>query len=161
MINGDTLKQLLARPRYILAKKPSKWTIKQRTDILFKQYPALGEAYHYTMEFRNIYKDKTLSSAKERFECLITKLLDQQIKGLIQSQIQYNPDNILNSTGDSVLKTRNTNANTESFNSKIKLLTTNLRGVTDITFFLFRLHHVFAQSPHNSCDRKTLITIYF
>jgi hypothetical protein len=34
---------------------------------------------------------------------------------------------------------RNTNANAESFNAKIKLFRANLRGVTDIDFFLFRL----------------------
>ncbi|MGY0426465.1 MAG: transposase [Polaribacter sp.] len=39
---------------------------------------------------------------------------------------------------------RSTNANAESFNAKIKLFRANLRGVTDITFFLFRLHKLFA-----------------
>ena len=39
---------------------------------------------------------------------------------------------------------RNTNANAESFNSKIKLFRANLRGVTDTKFFLFRLHKLFA-----------------
>ena len=34
---------------------------------------------------------------------------------------------------------RITNANAESFNSKIKNFRANLRGVTDIKFFLFRL----------------------
>ncbi|OWP82972.1 transposase, partial [Flavobacterium davisii] len=37
-----------------------------------------------------------------------------------------------------------TNANAESFNSKIKLFRANLRGVTDIKFFLFRLEKLFA-----------------
>ena len=71
LVNGDTPKQLLARCRYILAKKPSNWTMnqKQRADILFEQYPALEEAYHHTMEFRNIYEAKALLNAKERFEC--------------------------------------------------------------------------------------------
>uniref|UniRef100_UPI0021648BB8 transposase n=1 Tax=Flavobacterium davisii TaxID=2906077 RepID=UPI0021648BB8 len=39
---------------------------------------------------------------------------------------------------------RSTNANAESFNSKIKLFRANLRGVTDIKFFLFRLEKLFA-----------------
>ncbi|NQY12092.1 MAG: transposase, partial [Flavobacteriales bacterium] len=39
---------------------------------------------------------------------------------------------------------RNTNANAESFNAKIKLFRANLRGVSDIKFFLFRLHKLFA-----------------
>jgi len=39
---------------------------------------------------------------------------------------------------------RNTNANAESFNAKIKLFRANLRGVTDVRFFLFRLEKLFA-----------------
>jgi hypothetical protein len=37
-----------------------------------------------------------------------------------------------------------TNANAESFNSKIKGFRANLRGVTDVKFFLFRLEKLFA-----------------
>lgn len=39
--NGDSPKQLLARCRYILAKKQSKWTENQeiRAQILFREYP--------------------------------------------------------------------------------------------------------------------------
>ena len=39
---------------------------------------------------------------------------------------------------------RSTNANAESFNSKIKGFRANLRGVTDVNFFLFRLEKLFA-----------------
>ncbi|HEX9601116.1 MAG TPA: DDE transposase, partial [Mariniflexile sp.] len=37
-----------------------------------------------------------------------------------------------------------TNANAESFNSKIKLFRANQRGVVDIKFFLFRMEKLFA-----------------
>jgi transposase len=39
--NGDTPKQLLARSRYILAKKEANWTEnqKQRAELLFKHFP--------------------------------------------------------------------------------------------------------------------------
>lgn len=53
--------------------------------------------------------------------------------------IEYNLDNILN-----FFDNRNTNANAESFNSKIKLFRANMRGVTDVSFFLFRLKNLFA-----------------
>ena len=43
------------------------------------------------------------------------------------------------------LKNRNTNANAESFNSKIKGFRANLRGVTDVKFFFFRLEKLFAR----------------
>jgi transposase len=39
---------------------------------------------------------------------------------------------------------RNTNANAESFNAKIKNFRANLSGVTDVKFFLFRLEKLFA-----------------
>ncbi|MCB6000526.1 transposase, partial [Flavobacterium psychrophilum] len=37
-----------------------------------------------------------------------------------------------------------TNANAESFNSKIKLFRANQRGVVDVKFFLFRMEKLFA-----------------
>ncbi|WP_449267274.1 transposase [Flavobacterium columnare] len=39
---------------------------------------------------------------------------------------------------------RHTNANAESFNSKIKLFRANQRGVMDTKFFLFRMEKLFA-----------------
>ncbi len=48
------------------------------------------------------------------------------------------------SYGLNFFNNRNTNANDESFNAKMKLLRADLRGVTDTTFFLFRLHKLFA-----------------
>jgi len=141
--NGDTPKQLLARCRYILAKKPSKWTAnqEQRASIMFEQYPELRQAYYHTMEFRNIYEGNTLRGAKERFESWIKKSLEQQTKefNTVAHSVQYNLDNILN-----FFINRSTNANAESFNSKIKLFRANLRGVTDTPFFLFRLQNLFA-----------------
>ena len=46
--NGDTPKQLLARCRYILAKKKENWTESQvqRATMLFKRYPEIEQAYH-------------------------------------------------------------------------------------------------------------------
>ena len=53
----------------------------------------------------------------------------------VANTVQINLDNILN-----FFINRNTNANAESFNSKIKLFRANQRGVVDVSFFLFRLH---------------------
>jgi hypothetical protein len=39
---------------------------------------------------------------------------------------------------------RNTNANSGSFNTRIKIFRANQRGVTDTSFFLFRLEKLFA-----------------
>ena len=141
--NGDTPKQLLARCRYILAKKKEDWTPsqQQRASILFKKYPHLEHAYHQTLAFRNIYEDRNRASAKTRFENWIKEILDKEIKEFftVANTVKNNLENILN-----FFINRNTNANAESFNSKIKLFRANQRGVVDVKFFLFRLHKLFA-----------------
>jgi len=66
--NGDTDKQLLARSRYIIAKKPNQWTEnqKQRAELLFKNYPILEKAYKHVLEFRNIYEERCKLQAREK-----------------------------------------------------------------------------------------------
>ena len=141
--NGDTPKQLLARSRYIIAKKPHQWTEnqKQRAKLLFKKYPKLEIAYKHALEFRNIYEINDKLTAKERFEKWIKDTFDYELKTFYTSAntVKANFKNILN-----FFNNRNTNANAESFNAKIKLFRANLRGVTDTSFFLFRLHKLFA-----------------
>lgn len=141
--NEDTPKQLLARCRYILAKRTSDWTEsqKQRASILFREYPHLKKAYEHTMEFRNIYEQFSMSMAKEKFIHWINKthILEMKEFYTVANTVNNNLDNILN-----FFVNRNTNANAESFNSKIKLFRANLRGVVDTEFFLFRLHKLFA-----------------
>jgi len=141
--NGDSPKQLLARSRYILFKKSSKWTHnqKQRAKILFREYPDLKRAYNIVMEFRNIYEVKSRNLAQEKFSNWITNIFTNQRKEFYTAanSVKVNMNNILN-----FFSNRNTNANAESFNSKIKLFRANLRGVTDTTFFLFRLYKLFA-----------------
>jgi transposase len=61
--NGDTIKQLLARSRYLLFKSETKWTPtqRQRAELLFVKYPDIKEAYELSMELGWIYhttKDK-------------------------------------------------------------------------------------------------------
>ena len=52
--NGDTLKQLLARSRYLLFKPSSKWTPTQvhRAELLFNHYPELEKAYNLSVSKR-------------------------------------------------------------------------------------------------------------
>lgn len=141
--NGDTPKQLLARCRYILAKKKEEWTQsqQQRAAILFKRYPEIEHAYHQTLSFRNIYEDKNIQSAKTRFTNWINDIMEKEVKEfyIVAHTVKHNLDNILN-----FFINRHTNANAESFNSKIKLFRANQRGVADTKFFLFRLHKLFA-----------------
>ena len=57
--NGDTLKELLARSKYLLYKNEDDWTGNQskRVAILFEMYPVLKTAYELTLSFRNLYKN--------------------------------------------------------------------------------------------------------
>jgi transposase len=61
--NGDTLKQLLARSRYILYKPQSKWTQSQwrRGEILFAKYPIIEQAYFLSLQLGSIF-----NSCKEK-----------------------------------------------------------------------------------------------
>jgi transposase len=141
--NGDSPKQLLARSRYILAKKRDQWTAnqQQRADILFKEYPILERAYNHCLQFRNMYeatnKTEAIKRLKEWQE--VNKKLNLKKFNIAANSIDYNRQNILN-----FFANRSTNASAESFNSKIKLFRANLRGVSDTTFFLFRLAKLFA-----------------
>ena len=59
MSNGDTLKQLLARSRYLLYKFEEKWTVSQqrRAALLFGKFPLLRKAYSLSVKFRYIYQE--------------------------------------------------------------------------------------------------------
>ena len=141
--NGDSPKQLLVRSRYIITKSKSDWTKNQdeRAKLLFKLYPNIETAYKHSMEFRNIYKLAIRTDVKEKMEQWIekTKTLPFDHFNTAANSIKYHLETIVH-----FFNNRNTNANAESFNSKIKLFRANLRGVTDIQFFLFRLEKLFA-----------------
>jgi transposase len=66
--NGDTLKQLLARSRYVLYKKPADWTTNQkdRAGLLFEHFPDLKTAYGLSLGLSQIFentKDKVFALA--------------------------------------------------------------------------------------------------
>jgi transposase len=142
--NGDTRKQLLARSRYILFKTENKWTEsqKQRAEILFKEYPQLKEAYDLAMKFKYIYQTSTTQEkAKERLQQWYEQVKASNI-GYLQTAaetIRSHESNILNYFPD-----KRTNASAESFNAKLKAFKSLLRGITDISFFLFRIYKIYA-----------------
>lgn len=141
--NGDTLRELLVRSKYLLYKYEDDWTInqKKRAELIFSKYPQLEQAYKLCISFRNIYKCLTKQSATDKFIEWKNKVLELNIKEFnsVVNSIEHHYDNIMN-----FFNNRITNANAESFNSKIKNFRANLRGVTDIKFFLFRLYKLFA-----------------
>lgn len=143
LANGDTLKELLARSRYLLYKFERDWTANQmkRAGILFEKYPLLKTAYYLTLSFRIIYQNTSKIKALAGFNEWKEKVIAAKIVEFNTAvhSLEYHLDNILN-----FFDNRSTNANAESFNSKIKGFRANLRGVTDVKFFLFRLEKLFA-----------------
>jgi len=142
--NGDTKKQLLARGRYLLFKSADKWSDKQkeRAKILFAQYPSLKEAYSLSQGLRSIFNRKTIKDAARlslaKWYNRVEQTAFQSFKS-IAGTIYSHYDEILN-----FFNNRSTNAFAESFNAKLKAFRTQLRGVTDISFFLFRVTKLFA-----------------
>lgn len=142
--NGDTLKQLLARSRYLLYKPSKKWTVNQskRAEILFQLYPDLEKAYKLCQNLSWIFnntKDKT--SALVRLAKWDEKVRQAAFKSFntIARTMSIHYQNILN-----YFDNRSTNASAESFNAKIKAFRAQFRGVRNIEFFLFRLTSIFA-----------------
>ena len=141
--NGDTLKQLLARSRYLLYSSSSKWTKNQagRAKILFELYPDIKKAYRLCQNLSWIFnhtKDKT--SALIRLAKWDEKVRQAKFKSFntIARTMSIHYQNILN-----FFDNRSTNASAESFNAKIKAFRTQFRGV-NVDFFLFRLTNIFA-----------------
>lgn len=142
--NGDTLKQLLARSRYLLFKQEDKWTPaqNQRAEILFKYYPDLKIAYDLCRELGSIYthiKHKGIAFAK--LAQWYNKLETYGFKtfNTVSKTIQNHYINILN-----YFDNRYTNASAESFNAKIKAFRSQFRGVRSIPFFLYRFSKIYA-----------------
>lgn len=142
--NGDTRPQLLVRSRYLLFKSAEKWTPsqKERSKILFGQYPDIERAYWLTHRLRMIYaKTPRRSLANTR---LAKWYLDVENSGfnafkVIAATLRDRETEIIN-----FFDNRATNASAESFNSKIKTFRAQLRGVSDINYFLFRLKNIYA-----------------
>lgn len=127
----------------LLYKFEEDWTKSQadRAKILFEKYPLIEKAYKQTISFRAIYKFQFKEDALNKFREWKQKMIKLEIEEFnsVVNSLEHHLDNILNFFG-----IRNTNANAESFNAKIKHFRASLRGVTDVKFFLFRLEKLFA-----------------
>lgn len=142
--NGDTVKQLLARSRYLLYKRKHKWTESQkhRAKILFELYPDLQQAYELTQELAHIFDSKREKIfATTKLALWHEKVGQSGFKSFntVSRTIQNHYKTILN-----YFDNRSTNASAESFNAKIKAFRSQFRGVTNVGFFLFRLTQIYA-----------------
>ncbi len=142
--NGDTLKKLLARSRYLLFKPKASWTPSQiyRAELLFARYPLLEKAYGLAMQLGTIYsktKDKGVAFSKLALWYENVEKSGFKSFNTIARSIEAHYLTILN-----YFNNRSTNASTESFNAKIKAFRSAFRGVRNVSFFLFRLANIYA-----------------
>jgi transposase len=142
--NGDSLKQLLARSRYLLFKSPEKWSESQkvRAKILFRLFPGIKQAYGLTHSLRMIYSKNThRDTARLSLAKWYNNVAESEFKSFntIAATVYEHYEEILN-----FFINRSTNASAESFNAKIKSFRASLRGVVDLNFFLFRLTKIYA-----------------
>jgi transposase len=135
--NGDTVKQLLARSRYVLFKNQNKWTENQakRAEILFDLFPDIHEAYQLSQKLNWIFENTTDKIYG------YTRLAQSGFKSFntISRTIMNHYKTILN-----YFDNRSTNASAESFNAKIKAFRSQFRGVRNVEYFLFRLTQIYA-----------------
>ncbi len=118
--NGDTLKQLLARSRYLLYKTPSSWTPSQETraGILFKLYPDIKQAYGLALKLGQIFRGTRWKDvAYTKLAQWHRKVEETRFKAFatVARTIEYYYQTILN-----YFDNRSTNTAAESFNAKIK-----------------------------------------
>ena len=142
--NGDTLKQLLARSRYLLFKSNTHWSPSQiqRGEILFARYPLLERAYNLAMQLGSVYsKTKDKGVAFTKLALWYDKVEKAGFKSFntIARSIESHYQTVLN-----FFNNRSTNASAESFNAKIKAFRSAFRGVRNVSFFLFRLANIYA-----------------
>ena len=144
LLNGDTLKQLLARSRYLLYKSPANWSDQQeaRAKILFEHYPDVKKAFRLVNNLRQIFNScKSIEIAYTRLAHWYKEVEESGFKAFntIANSIKLNYRSILN-----YFINRSTNASAESFNAKIKAFRAQFRGVRNKEFFLFRLTQIYA-----------------
>jgi transposase len=142
--NGDTIKQLLARSRYVLYKNEKNWTIdqKRRADLLFYLYPDIHAAYQLSQQLNWIFettKEKIYGYTRLAKWHEMVRTSGFKSFNTISRTIMNHYKTILN-----YFDNRSTNASAESFNAKIKAFRAQFRGVRNVEFFLFRLTQIYA-----------------
>jgi transposase len=144
LANGDTVKQLLARSRYALYKKPNTWTDnqKERAQLVFERFPDLKKAYDLAQELSNIFTNTTEKIyGMTRLAKWHEKVRQSGFKSFntVARSIENHYKTIIN-----YFDNRSTNAAAESFNAKIKAFRSQFRGVRNVEFFLYRLTQLYA-----------------
>lgn len=99
-------------------------------------------AYDLVNDLRNIFKNKTHTreTAAKALETWYGNMANSGFNALINvaNTIESRQEHVVN-----YFKERHTNASAESLNSKIKGFRSMLRGVSDLTFFMYRVSRIF------------------
>ena len=141
--NGETLIEALTRCNRQLVMSRDKWSKSQkaRAKILFGLYPKLEEAYNLINSLRAIFRNDKLNkeTAKTKLQSWYDKVAACTLREVkaVRDTIKFHEDEILN-----YFIARQTNASAESLNSKIKCFRAQVKGVSDIPFFMYRLSTV-------------------
>ena len=111
-------------------------------NLLFEMYPKIKEAYWIVNGLRSIFRSKTLDKESARPKLhewykAVSKCTSREVKSA-RDAIKSREDEVLN-----YFINRSTNAGAESLNSKMKAFRAQLRGVSDLPFFMFRLSKIF------------------
>ena len=135
---------ILARSKHTLMMARNKWNDIQRhrANILFWHYPILKKAYELAMELRSIFNRKTKRTTAmklmNRWYEKVSALGNPNFRSVIKT-FKNHALTIIN-----YFLRRATNASAEAFNSKVKIFRSQMRGVRDRDFFIFRLVKLFA-----------------
>lgn len=111
-------------------------------EILFENYPQIGQAYKVMQRLRKIFNEKVdhLKGGAMLMKWFReVEALGREHFNTVVRTFKNNYKTIVN-----YFRSRATNASAESFNAKIKMFRTQLRGVSDPLFFIFRLCKLFA-----------------
>ena len=141
--NGDTEVELLTRSKYLLSMSGDKWTERQkaRADILFEYHPKIKESHSLLCSLRSVFCRKTASrdDGREKLHQWYTTVTECTLREMkaVRDAIKQREDHVLN-----YFVNHSTNASAESLNSKLKSFRAQLRGISDLSFFLFRLTRV-------------------
>ena len=142
--NGDTKVELFTRVKRVLPQSGEKWSESQsvRACMVFGFAPKLKEAYSLVCKLRAIFRNKKLTkeTAKPKLHEWYKAVSATRMPEMISAM------NTLKSKENEVLNyfiNRSTNAAAESLNSKMKGFRSELRGVRDLPFYLFRCTRIF------------------
>lgn len=142
--NGDTKVELLTRSRNLLTKSSDKWsdTQKLRAHLVFENYPKIKEAFSLINSLRAIFRNKNLdrTQAKDALHSWYDKVAQCTLREVKSARdaIKAKEEEVLN-----YFINHSTNASAESLNSKLKAFRSQLHGVSDLPFFMYRISRVF------------------